>query len=349
MKTCMSRSHPSRVTPRGALTAGGRWTALSFSVLMLAAAGQAGAADWDAGPRPSRSEVPAPKILNFEKASTADPESDTFGSGATQIDINGFSADFDDTELMIALTFAGAISAPDSGQANAVVGYVDIDADQNGLTGNGPWTDFLTGSNATGLGNEYYVDLFSYAAADGAVDVYDDNTGVMTGRAPVSFTSNSLSVQIPLSLLGGDDGAVNTAAVVGTVTEVTDKVPNAGYLASGQSNPPGETIYLLSDRFELTVDTKDPLGVERPGRLITQSADSAVLYFFNQDNWEMLIKVLDGCDYNDRYWVFFAATTDVEFTLTVTDTDTGQYKEYTNDLGHSADAVTDTDAFATCP
>ncbi len=344
MKTCTSRLYPFGVTSRAV----GRWTALSFSFLVLAA-GQAGAAGWDAGSRPSRSEVPAPKILNFEKESTIDPAGDTFGSGATQIDIIGFSADTDGNDLMIALSFASAISAPDSGQPNAIVGYVDIDADQNGLTGNGPWTDFLTGSNATGLGNEYYVDIFSYSAADGAVNVVDDNTELVTGRAPASFTSMAMSVQIPLSLLGGDDGAVNTAAVVGTDIEPTDKVPNAGYLASGQPVPPGETIYLRSDRFELTVDTKDPLGVERPGRLITQSADSAVLYFFNQDNWEMLIKVLDGCDYNDRYWVFFAATTDVELTLTVTDTDTGEVRVYTNDLGHPADAVTDTDAFATCP
>ncbi len=331
-----------------ALTAAGRWSVL-FPILALATASQAGAAGWDAGSRPSRSEVPGPKILNFEKGATTDPENDTFGSGTTQIDITGFSADAIGDELIIGLTFAGAVSPPDSGQPDAIGGFIDIDADQDGLTGDGPWTDFLTGSNATGLGNEFYVDLFSHSAADGAVDVVDDPTEIVTGRAPVSFTEMTMTVQIPLSLLGGDDGAVNTAAVVGTADEPTDKVPNAGFLASGQSVPPAETVYLRNDRFTVEIDTKDFMGVERPAKLVTQSEDSAVLWFFDPDNWEVLIKVLDACDYNNRYWVFFAATTNVELTVTVTDTEAGVVKQYTNDLGHPAAAITDTDAFATCP
>ncbi len=334
--------------PRRALTAAGRWSVF-FSILVLAAAGQAGASGWNAGPRPSRSEVPGPKILDFEKGATADPENDTFGSGPTQIDVTSFSAEVTGDDLVIELTFAGAVSPPDSGQPDAVGGFIDIDADQDGLTGDGPWTDFLTGSNATGLGNEFYVDLFSYSAADGAVDVVEDPTEIVTGRAPVSFTSTTMTVQIPLSLLGGDDGAVNTAAVVGTAEEPTDKVPNAGYLASGQSVPPAETVYLRNDRFTVEIDTRDFVGVERPARLVTQSTDSAVLYFFDPDNWEVLIKVLDACDFNNRYWVFFAATTNVELTVTVTDTEADVVKQYTNELGHPADAITDTEAFATCP
>jgi hypothetical protein len=41
------------------------------------------------------------------------------------------------------------------------------------------------------------------------------------------------------------------------------------------------------------------------------------------NNLEMLIKVLDACAFNNRYWVFFSAGTNVEFTLTVTDTRSG--------------------------
>jgi len=39
----------------------------------------------------------------------------------------------------------------------------------------------------------------------------------------------------------------------------------------------------------------------------------------------------------------------VEYTLTVTDTRTGQTARYENPLGRSAPAVTDTQAFASCP
>lgn len=344
------RFHPSGVTSRGSLTATGHWTVLSLSILVLAAASQAGATGWDAQSRPSRSDVPGPKLLNMVKETATDPEHDTFGSGPTQIDITEFSAEATGGNLVIGLTFAGAVSPPDSGEPNAIDGFIDIDADQDVATGDVPWTDFLTGSNATGMGNEFYVDLFSYSAADGAADVVDDLTETVTGRAPVSFTASSMTVLIPLTLLGGDDGAVNTAAVIGTAEEPTDKVPNAGFLSSDAGEPPpADTVTLQGDRFAVTIDTKDYEEVERPARLVTQSDDSAVLWFFDPNNWEVLIKVLDGCGVNNRYWVLFAATTDVELTLTVTDTQTNMVKQYTNELGNPADAVVDTDAFATCP
>ena len=63
----------------------------------------------------------------------------------------------------------------------------------------------------------------------------------------------------------------------------------------------------------------------------------------------MLIKVLDGCEINNHFWVFFAAATNVEYTVTVTDTESGDVQTYFNPLGNVAEAVTDTVAFATCP
>jgi hypothetical protein len=47
--------------------------------------------------------------------------------------------------------------------------------------------------------------------------------------------------------------------------------------------------------------------------------------------------------------VFFAATTNVELHLTVTDTQTGKIKTYFNPLGTAAPPIQDTSAFATCP
>ncbi len=78
------------------------------------------------------------------------------------------------------------------------------------------------------------------------------------------------------------------------------------------------------------------------------SADSGLYWFFDPGNWEMLIKVLDGCAINAHHWVFSAATTTVEYTLRITDTETGQVREYFNPLGQAAPAITDTSAFATC-
>ena len=65
----------------------------------------------------------------------------------------------------------------------------------------------------------------------------------------------------------------------------------------------------------------------------------------------MLVKVLDACQLPgfETFWVLFAATTDVEFELVVTDTQAEVTKTYSNELGNLAAAVIDTEAFATCP
>ena len=48
-------------------------------------------------------------------------------------------------------------------------------------------------------------------------------------------------------------------------------------------------------------------------------------------------------------WVFFAATTKVDFTLMVTDTRTGISKQYRNPLGLAAEPIQDVQTFASCP
>ena len=73
--------------------------------------------------------------------------------------------------------------------------------------------------------------------------------------------------------------------------------------------------------------------------------NSGLLWFFDPDNWELLVKVLDGCAVNGHFWVFAAATTDVGTTLTVTDTVTGAIRTYGNPLGQAAAPIQDTQAF----
>ena len=111
-----------------------------------------------------------------------------------------------------------------------------------------------------------------------------------------------------------------------------------------------ETLCLNQGRFCVEVDWRDFVDDTGAATVVPfGSDDSGLLWFFDPDNWEMLIKILNGCGLNGNYWVFFAATTNVEFTLKVTDTETGQTKQYQNALGAAADAVTDTGALAVCP
>ncbi len=73
--------------------------------------------------------------------------------------------------------------------------------------------------------------------------------------------------------------------------------------------------------------------------------DSGLFRFFDTNNWEVLIKVLDGCALNGHVWVYGASTTDLGYSVRVTDTVTGAAKEYRNQPGLPAPAITDATAF----
>ena len=49
---------------------------------------------------------------------------------------------------------------------------------------------------------------------------------------------------------------------------------------------------------------------------------------------------------NGHVWVFGASTTDLGYAIRITDTVTGEVKEYRNETGTPAAAITDVTAFA---
>ena len=135
------------------------------------------------------------------------------------------------------------------------------------------------------------------------------------------------------------------------IGEPCDQILNLDQLVLSDSGCiAGETTMCLhGGRFRVEVDWRIFTGDTGRGRVVPfGSDDSGLFWFFFPSNWELLVKVLDGCGFNRRYWVFAAATTDVEYTLRVTDTVSGQVQRYRNPLGTAAPAITDTAAFA-CP
>ena len=108
-----------------------------------------------------------------------------------------------------------------------------------------------------------------------------------------------------------------------------------------------QTICLNDGRFRVTADWRAGVnsGSAQAERL---TDDTAYFWFFDQDNVELVIKSLDGCGVNGRFWTFGAALTDVEVDIRVDDTATGQSVAYFNPAGPFA-PILDTDAFATCP
>ncbi|RMH17084.1 MAG: hypothetical protein D6696_16660 [Acidobacteria bacterium] len=129
-------------------------------------------------------------------------------------------------------------------------------------------------------------------------------------------------------------------------------VRTAGRVKAGGACVPSPTSMCLNQgRFIVELDFRFRNGTTGAAQVVDGgTVDSGLFFFTNPDNWEMLVKVLDNCSGpTNRLWVFAAATTNVEYTLRVTDAETGTVKEYFNPLGNRAAAITDTDAFATCP
>ena len=57
-----------------------------------------------------------------------------------------------------------------------------------------------------------------------------------------------------------------------------------------------------------------------------------------------MIKVLDARVINGHFWVFYGALSNVEYTITVTDTETGAVRQYHNPQDRMA-SFADTEAF----
>jgi hypothetical protein len=106
-------------------------------------------------------------------------------------------------------------------------------------------------------------------------------------------------------------------------------------------------------RFEVEVLRRDGAGVvdrARPVFVPDQpdgSWQSSLLFsFFSDDNWELMLKVLDGCAINNHHWVFVAAASDVEYEITVHDRLLDTTRTYRHAAGEPTPAITDIGAFA---
>jgi len=119
-----------------------------------------------------------------------------------------------------------------------------------------------------------------------------------------------------------------------------------GPMPTGPCQADAATLCLRDARFKVRVEWTTADGQTGAAKAAAaMSSDTGLFWFFDQDNWEVLIKVLDGCDRNSRVWVFGASTTNLGYRIVVTDTMTGTVKEYRNEVGSPAPAITDTRAF----
>jgi len=113
--------------------------------------------------------------------------------------------------------------------------------------------------------------------------------------------------------------------------------------------PDDSTLCLNGARFKVTASWESATASGH-GTGLRLNDDTGSFSFFDADNTELVVKVLNACaDPFNRYWVFGAGLTNVLVTLNVEDTQTGAVKTYVNPQGPASAPIQDTAAFATCP
>ncbi len=177
----------------------------------------------------------------------------------------------------------------------------------------------------------------------GVERVYENPLGTAASAVTDIDAFDTCDVVPPASVMGATPLPQTSSVIVETSPATTEAEPGLCVASDTQ-------LCLAQNRFRLEMEWRDFQNATGNGQSVPVGSDSSgLMWFFTPDNWEVLAKVLDGCAINGHYWVFAAATTNVEYTLKVTDLETGEMRSYFNPLGNAAPAITDALAFATCP
>jgi subtilase family serine protease len=130
-------------------------------------------------------------------------------------------------------------------------------------------------------------------------------------------------------------GSVDAAALV-----------SAWSPAAPSTCAPGSTALCLNGgRFRVTASWRNvSTGDSGAARAVPLSGDTGYFWFFTDNNIELVVKALDGRPVNGKFWFFYGALSNVEYSITVTDTTTGLSRSYFNPQGRQA-SVADVSAF----
>lgn len=165
-----------------------------------------------------------------------------------------------------------------------------------------------------------------------------------------TFTGESRSYYNPPTVLAsvGDIEAMPGYEVMPLLSRDADAEypdPGAMFLSAKEGNcvSVNQAFCVQNGRFrvEAVWTTATGSGLGQAQALTTETG---IFWFFDSNNVELVVKVLDGRSINGHWWVFFGALSDVNYTIKVTDTVTGDIKTFHNPQGTLA-SVADIEAF----
>jgi hypothetical protein len=164
-----------------------------------------------------------------------------------------------------------------------------------------------------------------------------------------NFANSPGTVQLPFSL-----DSTGTWTLSANNNSSTFQTGNYTINLTCGSSAPGcvpndTTLCVENGRFSVKATFDAGHGNAGDAHAVALTGDTGYLWFFAAANVEAVVKVLNGCSLNSKWWVFAGGLTNVAVTLTVTDTKTGTVKTYNNPAKTTFQPIQDTSAFATCP
>lgn len=176
-------------------------------------------------------------------------------------------------------------------------------------------------------------------------------TDTRTGRVKeYGNPAGTLASQADTNAFPAASGGPRKTAMAAATAEELYALFSGGQSAQAPASfaacaPGSARLCVTQNRFQVQVDWRVPSqGRSGSGTAVPVTGDTGYFWFFDSANVELIIKVLDARVINGKFWVFYGALSNVEYTITVTDTETGAVKTYANPSGTLA-SIADTSAF----
>jgi pre-peptidase len=186
-----------------------------------------------------------------------------------------------------------------------------------------------------------------------AVASNDDLPGSTNSRIVFTLTRTGTWTIGATSLGANEFGAysltIQCAGATGPTPTPTPRPPPTPTPVVGACVSSATTLCLNGGRFRVQATFATPQGQSGSATAVPETSDTGSFWFFSASNLEVIVKVVDGCSFNRRFWVFAGGLTNVAVTMTVTDTVTGAVHTYTNPQGTPFAPIQDTNAFSVCP
>lgn len=185
-----------------------------------------------------------------------------------------------------------------------------------------------------------------------AVASNDDVLGTTNSRIVFTLTRTGTWTVGATSLGANQLGAYSVAiqCSAGAAPTPTPPVvpPPTPTPVAGSCVSNATTLCVNGGRFRVQATFATAQGQSGAATAVPETSDTGMFWFFSSNNIEAIVKVVNGCSFNQRFWVFAGGLTNVSVTLTVTDTVTGVVRTYTNPQGTPFAPIQDTNAFL-CP